>query len=108
MISSHQCMPARLNRKGCQPLQLIADPHGPIAIAPKQERLGLHLFMLVSQDMALIWTVMVTVLVASLIGGVSQNNRSPRKMPIYANRPWIDGIAKSSETHNASGAIGAL
>jgi hypothetical protein len=78
MISSHQRLPVGPNRKGGRPLQLIADPHGPIAIVPKQERLALHLFMLGSQDMALIWTAMVMVLVASLIEGVSQISRSLR------------------------------
>lgn len=37
------------------PLQLIADLPGPIAAAPKHKRMGLHLFMLDSQGMALIW-----------------------------------------------------
>jgi hypothetical protein len=55
VISSHRRLPAGPTRKGGLPLQLIADLPGPVADAPKQERMGLHLFMLVSQGMALIW-----------------------------------------------------
>lgn len=100
MISSHRHQPARPNRKGGPPLQLIADPHGPIAIVPKQERLALHLFMLGSQDMALIWTGMATALVASLIEGVSQNSRSLRnKREVEKSTPYSLDLGCKLSSH---------
>jgi len=60
---------------------------------------ALHLFMLGRQDMALIWTAMAMVLVASLIEGVSQNSRSPRNnAEVQQSSPYSLDLTGSSSS----------
>ena len=77
----------------------MAAPHGPIATAPKQELLALHLFMLGSQDMALILTGTAMVLAASLIEDDSQNSRSPRNNAgVQQSSPYSLDLTESSSS----------